>query len=60
MVHHKSQKKQFYISVIKNIARIGAGSALLLVHVAWASGQAIVAHRANKRVNAQKTITHEN
>jgi hypothetical protein len=43
-----------YINVIKNIARVGAGSALVLVHIAILGGTAILSQRALAKQQAKE------
>lgn len=47
---------QHYINVIKNIARFGAGSALVLVHIAILGGSAILSRRALKQQLKQREL----
>lgn len=55
--------KPNYINLIKNVARLGAGSALLIAHIALLGGCALVAKHVEKKKklkNAQKALTYEN
>ena len=50
---------QHYINVIKNIARFGAGSALVLVHIAILSGTAILSRRAQAKQRNVLALPYE-
>lgn len=50
--------KQFYINLIKNVARLGTGSALVLIHFAVAAGASVLAKR-NEKQNAIKALPYE-
>lgn len=54
--------KVSYVNLVKNIARLGAGSALLVIHVALISGCTILAKHVEKRrkiKNAVKALPYE-
>ena len=58
------QSNKSYINLIKNMARLGAGSALLLVHIAILGGTAVMSRRAQKqkqklKENAIKALPYE-
>ena len=55
---NQQNNKQFYINLIKNVARLGAGSALVLIHFVVFTGAAVLTKRSAKQ-NAIKALPYE-
>ena len=55
---NQQNSKQFYINLIKNVARLGTGSALVLIHFVVAASATVIAKRKSKQ-NAIKALPYE-
>ncbi len=51
-------RKQFYLNFIKNVARLGTGSALVLIHFVVAAGATVISKRTAKQ-NTIKALPYE-
>ena len=54
--HQHQSNTQQYINIAKNVARLGLGSALVLVHLAIIGGNAMLARRALKQQSKDRAL----
>jgi len=52
----KQTDKISYVNLVKNVARLGAGSALLAIHVTLLSGCTLIARHVEKRKKLKSAV----